>query len=764
MSRRDRQRRRRRNKGGPARPLFLAFGVITTFAALAVLGAVGWVVSVANSGPTLDTIKPQDQGAASVIYAADGSRLGFISSDVLRTPVTGGQIPQVVRDATVAIEDRRFFEHKGVDFEGVVRAAVKNLESKDDVQGGSTLTMQLIRNLYTKDTVRTGVEGYKRKIREAKLAEELENQHPGLRGKRYILDQYLNNVPYGTVGGKTAVGIQAASRIFFDKPAEKLSLSQAALLAGLPQAPSLYNPFTDKAKAKARRDDVLRRMADQGYITQSQADKAISKSLGVKANGYYTQKRESYFYDYVRQQLIDEYGLKRVQAGGMHIYTTINLKMQTAARKALDDAVAGTDRSGAIVSIDPANGDIKAMASTARYGQSQYDLASQGGYAAGSTFKVMVLMTALRKGVNPDSTTYTSMPLKFNDPKYGPIDVHTYSNSYIGRANLVKATLTSDNSIYQQLDLDVGPDNVTQTARDMGIKSPMESVPAEGLGGLKHGVSPLEMANAYATIASNGWRNRVSAVRKVCFPKKIGGFDCKTDKAHRARAFEDGVTAEATKILKANVEGGTGTAAQFGCPAAGKTGTVDDFTDAWFVGYTPRLSTSVWIGHATDRRTLGDGAAGGTVAAPIWGAYMKTAHGKYCGDFSKPKHPFVSTPFFGKYAKTGVKDNKVDPSTYQKDPNGATDLETGKSKDGKDKTGADYPNDQYQGAPQPDPTTPGTGGTGTTGTGTGGGTTGTGGGTTGTGNGTGTAGTGTGAPTTGGAPTGTGGGTGAPPP
>jgi penicillin-binding protein 1A len=739
MSRRERQRRRRRNKGGPARPLFLAFGVLTTFAALAVLGAVGWVVSVATSAPALDTIKPQDQGAASVIYSADGHRLGFISNDVLRTPVTGGQIPQVARDATVAIEDRRFFEHKGVDFEGVIRAAVKNLESKDDVQGGSTLTMQLIRNLYTKDTVRTGVEGYKRKIREAKLAEELENQHPGRRGKRWILDQYLNNVPYGTVGGKTAVGIQAAARIFYDKPADKLTLSEAALLAGLPQAPSLYNPFLSAGKAEARRNDVLRRMADQGFITQSQADQAIREPLGVKANGYYSKKRESYFYDYVKQQLVDEYGAKRVQAGGMHIYTTLNLKMQQAARKALDDNLGGTDRSGAIVSIDPANGDIKAMASTARYGQFKFNLAAQGGYAAGSTFKVMVLMTALRKGVDPDSTTYTSMPLKFNDPKYGPIDVHTYSNSYIGRANLVKATLTSDNSIYQQLDLDVGPDNVTQTARDMGIKSPMESVPAEGLGGLKHGVSPLEMADAYATIASNGWRNKVSAVRKVCFPKKLGGFDCKVEKAHRHRAFEDGVTAEATKILKANVEGGTGTAAQFGCPAAGKTGTVDDFTDAWFVGYTPRLATSVWVGHATDRRTLGAGAAGGTTAAPIWGQYMKSAHGKYCGDFAKPKHAFVSTPFFGTYAKTGVKDNKVDPSTYQKDPSGAQKLETGKDGKGTGNGSTKYPNDQYQTPPQqapatttppaaaaPDPATSAPAGTGTPAanapTGTGGGT------------------------------------------
>ena len=259
-----------------------------------------------------------------------------------------------MRDATVAIEDRRFFEHKGVDFEGVVRAAVKNLESKDDVQGGSTLTMQLIRNLYTKDTVRTGIEGYKRKIREAKLAEELENRHPGRRGKRWILDQYLNNVPYGTVGGKTAVGIQAAARIFYDKPADKLTLSEAALLAGLPQAPSLYNPFmTAPRKAEARRNDVLRRMADQGFITQSQAAEAIDEPLGVKANGYYSKQRESYFYDYVKQQLVDEYGAKRVQAGGMHIYTTLNLKMQKAARKALDDSLGGTDRSGSIVSVDP---------------------------------------------------------------------------------------------------------------------------------------------------------------------------------------------------------------------------------------------------------------------------------------------------------------------------------------------------------------------------------------------------------------------------
>jgi penicillin-binding protein 1A len=702
MSRRERQRRRRRNKGGPARPLFLAFGVLTTLIALAIIGSIGWVVSVANSGPSLDSLKPQDPGAASEVLAADGQRLGFISTDILRTPVTGGQIPDVVRAATVAIEDKRFYDHKGVDFEGVVRAAVKNLESKKDVQGGSTLTMQLIRNLYTKNTTRTGLEGYKRKIREAKLAEELENRHPARRGKRYILDTYLNNVPYGTVGGKTAVGIQAAARIFFDKPASQLTLSQAALLAGLPQAPSLYNPFLSRQAAKARRNDVLRSMASEGYITQAQATAAMQKPLGVHSNGYYSKRRESYFFDYVRQQLVDEYGVDKVRAGGMRITTTLDLKLQQAARKTISGALAGTDRSGAIVSVDPRNGEIKAMASNADYGDLKFNLASQGGYAAGSTFKVMVLMTALRKGVDPNTTTYTSMPLKLNDPKYGAIDVQTYSHSYIGRANLVKATLTSDNSIYQQLDLDVGPDEVKQTAKDMGIKAHLNGYPSEGLGAVERGVSPLEMANAYATVASGGWRNRVTAIRKVCFPKPYsGGWDCQAQKPHRHKAFDDGVAYEATKILKMNVQQGTGTAAQIGCPAAGKTGTVDRFTDAWFVGYTPRLSTSVWVGHAKERRTLGEGSAGGTVAAPIWGTYMKIAHGSFCGDFPQPKVPFHSSPFFGHYATTGVKGNQA--GSYSTSSGDSQAPGTGNGGGTTGGGGTQYPSDQYSAPPQGDP-------------------------------------------------------------
>jgi penicillin-binding protein 1A len=263
----------------------------------------------------------------------------------------------------------------------------------------------------------------------------------------------------------------------------------------------------------------------------------------------------------------------------------------------------------------------------------------------------MGLVAALDMGVSP-STQWTSRPLKFNDPQWGPIDVKTYSNSYKGRISLTSATLSSDNSVYQQLALDIGPEKVKRAARDMGIKSKLNGYPSEVLGGLERGVSPLEMANAYATLASGGWRNRPKAITRVTFPD---GRVSNWGKPARHKAFSDGVTYEATKILKANMTGGTGTGAQIGCPAAGKTGTTDDNVDAWFVGYTPNLSTAVWVGYPGPERripmeppTTPISVAGGTYPATIWGKYMKVAK-KGCGDFKQPKQPFQSKPFSGKY-------------------------------------------------------------------------------------------------------------------
>ena len=696
MSRRERQRRKSRNQGGAHRIIFLTLGLVFTGIAIAGVVAVAWVVNVANSAPSLDTKKPIELGATSRIYAADGTRLGFINANILRTPVTSDAIPEVVRQATVAIEDRRFYEHKGVDFEGIVRAGVKNLESKKDIQGGSTLTMQLVRNLYTGERARNGVAGYKRKIREAKLAQELEDRHPGHRGKLWIVNKYVNSVPYGTVGGQTAVGIQAAARVFFDKPASRLSLREAALLAGLPQAPSNYNPFLDRGAALLRRNDVLQRMADQGYITQAVADQTKQMGLGVEHNRYYTAKREGYVFDYVRQYLIDRYGLDTVRRGGLRIDTTIDLHLQKLARKAMDGNLGAPDRAGAIVTIDPQTGWVRAMASSSRYGDSKWNLAAQGHRQAGSTFKVMVLMDALRRGVNPNSTSYVSRPLEPGWlPSVPSYDVHTFGRTYGGSMNLVTATLKSDNTVYAQLDADLGADTVAQTARDMGITSPLHGYPAEGLGGLTNGVSPLEMARAYATIANGGYRMKPIVVSKVTFPD---GHVDDLGKPVRHKVFDDGVTYEATQILEKNVQSGTGTRAQIGCPAAGKTGTVDNFTDAWFVGYTPRLVTSVWVGHPKDPYPLGPNAQGGAIAAPIWGAYMKSAKGKFCGDFPKPKVPFTPQPFFGKYARMHVETK--DPSD-KKDKNGKDANGQGTGNGG---AGGTNP-DAYAAPPQKAPTT-----------------------------------------------------------
>jgi penicillin-binding protein 1A len=680
MSRRERQRRRLRHGNGATRIVFLGLGVVAATAAVAVLGLVGWVVSVATSGPSIEELKPVNPGSSSIVYAADGTRLGFIQSDVLRTQIPLSTIPQVMQDATVAIEDKRFFKHKGVDFEGIVRSGFKNVTTGKTVQGGSTLTMQLVRNLYTDDRARSGIAGYKRKIREAKLAEELENQH----SKDWILSKYMNNVPYGTVGGQEALGVQAAARVFFNKPASKLTLPEAALLAGLPQAPSLYNPFLDEKAALKRRNEVLRAMETEGMISPTEAAKALDAKLGVEQSRYYTSRRENLFFDFVRSELIEKYGANEVRKGGLKIYTTLDLDLQRKARESMSSVLNQPgDPASAIVTIDQSNGYIKAMASSASYGQTKFNLAAQGHRQPGSTFKIMVLMAALRRGVDPNSTSYVSKPLKFTDPQWGPIDVQTYSNTYIGSANLVRATLSSDNSIYEQLDLDLGPDKVKETAHDMGITSPLEGYPAEGLGGLKVGVSPLEMANAYATIADGGYRNRPVAITKVAF---ADGRTENLGKPKRTKVFSDGVTYEATKILEQNIQGGTGTSANIGCPAGGKTGTTDDFRDAWFVGFTPKLTTSVWVGYPKEQISMtsvhGISVAGGTFPAQIWGTYMKQAKGSFCGDFPQPKTPFEATPFFGKYATTGAPGGDGQGAV---DENGAQDFETGGSPANKDK-------------------------------------------------------------------------------
>ena len=510
MSHRHRQSRRRKHRGSGSK-ILLAIGVIATVCIIGVLSVAGYVLAIAATAPDLTDLKADDKGQLSVVYASDGSKLGFIQSDTLRRVVPWKELPVDLRRATVAIEDERYYKHGGVDVNAIVRAGIKNLESGETVQGGSTITQQLVRALYIKDPERN----FARKIREAKLASELEEDH----SKSWILHNYLNAVPYGTVNGRTSIGAEAAAVTFFDKHASKLKLHEAALLAGLPQAPSQYNPFRNGQAAIERRNDVLEKMYENGYITRLEYEEAAAKDLGLKQGLRYVQRREPYFFDYVQEKLIERYGVGVVRAGGLRIHTTIDPALQDSAREAIN-AYYGDPAgpSSAIVSIDPADGRIRAMASSGTYGERRFNLAAQGHRQPGSAFKTMVLTAAILKGVDPDSTSYTSKPLNINDPEYGPWQVKTFGDSYGGTMSLTRATLASDNTVYAQLILDIGPEAVCKTAKLLGITTKLDCYPAEGLGGLTRGVTTLEMASAYATLASGGVRHRPTGIERVVFP------------------------------------------------------------------------------------------------------------------------------------------------------------------------------------------------------------------------------------------------------
>jgi penicillin-binding protein 1A len=556
------------------------------------------------------------------------------------------------------------------------------------------------------------------------MASELEKQH----SKRWILTSYLNDVPYGTVGGKTAIGVEAAAETYFGKHAKDLSLVQSALLAGLPQAPSQYNPFQNERAAFQRRNEVLQAMADSGYITQDEATQATTRKIHLRRSNLYSKRREPYFFDYVEQQLIEKYGAGVYRKGGLKVYTTIDPKLQEAGRQAINGRLGlSSDPSSAIVTIDSHTGYIKAMASSGGYGDRTFNLAAQGHRQPGSSFKPFVLLAAVLQGADPDRTIYVSKPITLQIPGYGTWSPHTFGNTYSGAETLTQATIHSDNSVYAQLDVDVGPDKVAEAAKLMGITTKLDGVPSEGLGGLRLGVSPLEMASAYATFSAGGIRSEPQAIRKVVFP------DGKSDdlgKPKRKRVISDGVASTVTKVLEKNIQSGTAVSANFGCPAAAKTGTTDEFVDAWLVGYTPHLATSVWVGYPNSRVSMtsvhGISVQGGSFPAQIWHDYMLTAHGTNCDSFPPPTEAPHFSAFYGEHAANGLKSGSGGgyydgaPSTGGTGTAPAPD--TGGTDTGGNDTGG-YNPDLYAAPPQQAPDTqppPAPGGNGNTG-GTGGG-------------------------------------------
>jgi penicillin-binding protein 1A len=700
----QRNRRRQRRRGGIGGKLALLGGALFVILAFGVFAIASWVLDVAADAPSLAACKSVDRTGNSVVYAGNGSKLGLIASDEARDPVSIKRIPKQLQLATVAIEDQRFYEHGGVDPEGILRAAVKNLEAGKTVEGGSTITQQLVRHLCLHNPKRD----LERKIIEAKLAIEYAEQHSRVE----ILDQYLNTATYGTVEGATTVGVGAAAKIYFSKPVSKLSLEQSALLAGLPQAPSEYNPILHADEARRRRNSVLAKMAHLGYLSPERARQAEERGLGLNVSGSYFAHREPFFFDYVEHELIERYGAQTVRNGGIRVYTTIQPRLQQVGLEAMRSALPySTDPSSALVSIDPDNGEIESMVSSSSYDSSQFNLAAQSHRQPGSTFKAFVLTTAIKQGIDPYTTYYTSKPLDLNLPKWGHWEVHTADEGYLGRVNLQQATVASDNTVFAQLDLDVGPERVAATAKSMGITSPLDGIPAEGIGGLRVGVSPLELADAYSTLANGGIHRDPIAIKRVVFP---AGKTERPDRAAPRRVISEAVAYEVTRLLHDNITEGTGTAAYTGCPGqAGKTGTTDRETDAWFAGYQPNLTTVVWVGYPQSNAiemtdVHGITVFGGTFPAEIWHSLYSGAEIP-CEEFDKPKHPISWAPYFGQFTASS-------PRGGHGGPGGAAEAEADRAREiGEEVTGGYNPDAYAPGAgqkPTPVPPPPPTAGVG----------------------------------------------------
>jgi penicillin-binding protein 1A len=605
--------------------------------ALLALTAAGGAVYFGSSCD-LSALRPVRQADSSLVYGANGSLIGVLPAVENRTAVAQDEISSWMPKATVAIEDRRFYQHGGVDPVGILRALVADVSAGHIVQGGSTITQELVRNLYlSRDKT------LQRKVVEACLAVKLARAW----SKDRILTAYLNDVYYGN----HAYGIQAAAETYFSVPASRLTLGQSALLAGLPQAPSYFDPLHNPAGAIARRDEVLRALRRSGDISAGQyTATAGDRSLHLRPSPVYAS-REPYFVGYVENLLEQDYGAATIRTGGMKIYTTIRPRLQRAAVHALSQVLyARRDPAGAIVSIDPATGAIRAMAAVSPGTPgNQFNLATTAERQAGSTFKPIVLAAAVAQGMNPWATRYLSAPFYYPPLRW---HVRTYDGTYAGPETVAAATLHSDNTVYARLALDVGSDSIVAMAKKLGVQTELQPTPSLALG--TGAVTPLDMASVYATLAAGGVYSRPLAIRRVVFPG--GKTDAGWAESQRTRVIPDWVAATVTRVLEENMLHGTGVGAHIvGRVDAGKTGTTDDYADAWFSGYTPGLEATVWMGYPRAEIPMLDvhGAAvsGPTLPATAWRLYMERAvEGTTDADFTAPLTPAEFAPWTGAYA------------------------------------------------------------------------------------------------------------------
>jgi 1A family penicillin-binding protein len=586
--------------------VLLVVGLLVSIA----LGVTGCIVynSVADKLP--DPSKPlRGLDQTSKVVDRNGATIAELFAEQNRTNVKLKDIPPHVRQAIIATEDERYYEHKGLDFIGMLRALITDIRAGDAVAGGSTITQQ-----YVKTAFMTPERTLRRKASEAILAYRLEKEY----SKDQILEMYLNTIYFG----HGSYGIQTAAKVFFGKDVGQLTVAEAAVLAGVIKSPRRYSPYLEPEASKKRRDTVLGQMRNQNYIDEKAYADALASPIAVKPITH-GSKIAPYFVEYLKERLIAQYGEALVYRGGLRVTSTLDLRMQAAA----EQAVAGilnkpTDPSAALVALDPRTGEILAMVGGRDFATQQFNVAAQGGRQTGSSFKPFVLITALEQGVSPEQT-FESGPVSIPIAGGPNWDVTGASG---GPMRLRLATAQSVNSVFAQLMMQVGPAEVVDTAKAMGITTKITPVPAVALGGMQEGVTPLEMASGFGTIANGGVRTKPYSIAQVV---DLSGTVLFTAKPASSKAIDPAVAYLTTDILKGVIASGTGKRANIGRPAAGKTGTTQKNADAWFVGYTPQLVAAVWIGDPASMKPMnnvhGIKVTGGTFPAQIWAAFMKAA-------------------------------------------------------------------------------------------------------------------------------------------
>ncbi|HEX2105530.1 MAG TPA: transglycosylase domain-containing protein, partial [Solirubrobacteraceae bacterium] len=621
------------------------FVVLVPLSLLALVSTVfGMMMAVASDLPDLENRKEFQDARNSVLYDVHGKELGVLTNNQSRVIVSFDQISPDMRSAIIAIEDRRFYRNPGVDIRGIARAFVQDVIQQRAVQGGSTITQQFVKNAMRAQNERTVFQ----KLREAALAYHLTRKW----SKQKILTQYLNSIYFGN----GAYGIESAARTYFGRdhpecPAERpcatvLRPHEAALIAAIVANPSAYDPVANPAAAKRRRDLVLQRMFEQGRLGRLEYFNARQEALPADPEPPRVRTKAPYFTTWVRQQLVDRYGARRAFEGGLKVTTTLDLDLQNVAEATVKRYFANpSGPAAAIVAIDNDSGEVRAMVGGRNYNARPFNLATQGRRQPGSAMKPFILAEALRQGIDPGSV-WPSRKRFFSVPgsKTEKFVVNNFENRYSGTNTLAGALTASDNAVYAAVGIHVGTRKVARLARRMGIRTPVSSNLAMTLGGLREGVTPLDMAHAYETFATDGLRvtgtlgaSRAGpvGVRSVATLPRRGRSSrtIATNRLRRRRVLDKATAQTAVGIMQTVVTRGTGKRAGLadGSFVAGKTGTTENSGDAWFVGFSDRMTVAVWVGYPDKLKPMltefgGKPVEGGTFPALIWHDFMTGAN------------------------------------------------------------------------------------------------------------------------------------------